>query len=109
MASPIPSSNLPWLLPEKGFHVARALVGSESTCATVLEATLRLVPSPSHRALVVLGFIDYFHQVLPDAVTMPGLVLALVYSIFRDDLSFRGALLGAVAGAGFLLQEMGIK
>jgi leader peptidase (prepilin peptidase)/N-methyltransferase len=58
-------------------------------------------------ALVVLGFIDYYHQVLPDAITMPGLVLALVYSFFRDDLSFRGALAGAVAGAGFLLLVYG--
>ena len=31
--------NLDDLLPEKGFHVARALVGSEGTCVTVLEAT----------------------------------------------------------------------
>jgi len=54
-------------------------------------------------ALISLGFIDYFHQVLPDAITMPGLVLALVYSFFRDDLTFRGALVGAASGAGFLL------
>ena len=54
-------------------------------------------------ALIVLGFIDYFHQVLPDAITMPGFVLALAYSFFRDDLSFRGALIGAAAGSGFLL------
>jgi leader peptidase (prepilin peptidase)/N-methyltransferase len=58
-------------------------------------------------ALIALGFIDYFHQVLPDEITMPGLVLALVYSFFRDDLSFRGALLGAVSGAGFLLLVYG--
>ncbi len=58
-------------------------------------------------ALIALGFIDYFHQVLPDEITMPGLVLALVYSFFRDDLSFRGALIGAVAGAGFLLLVYG--
>src|ERR1022692_3571725 len=31
--------NLNYLLPENGFHIARALVGSEGTCATVLEAT----------------------------------------------------------------------
>src|SRR5207248_2581950 len=30
--------NLDELLPERGFHVARALVGSEGTCVTVLEA-----------------------------------------------------------------------
>jgi leader peptidase (prepilin peptidase)/N-methyltransferase len=58
-------------------------------------------------ALVVLGFVDYFHQVLPDAVTMPGLVLALAYAFVRDDLSFRGALLGAVLGSGFLLLVYG--
>jgi leader peptidase (prepilin peptidase)/N-methyltransferase len=58
-------------------------------------------------ALITLGFIDYFHQVLPDAITLPGLVLALVYSFFRDDLTFRGALVGAVTGAGFLLLVYG--
>jgi len=58
-------------------------------------------------ALIALGFIDYFHQLLPDAITMPGLVLALAYSFFRDDLTFRGALVGAVTGAGFLLLVYG--
>jgi leader peptidase (prepilin peptidase)/N-methyltransferase len=58
-------------------------------------------------ALIALGFIDAYHQVLPDAITMPGLVLALVYAFFRDDLTFRGALLGAVVGAGFLLLVYG--
>jgi leader peptidase (prepilin peptidase)/N-methyltransferase len=58
-------------------------------------------------ALIVLGFIDYFHQILPDAVTLPGRGLALAYAFFRDDLTFRGALLGAVAGAGFLLLVYG--
>src|SRR5947199_149939 len=38
--------NLDQLLPENGFDVARALVGSEGTCVTILEALLRLVPSP---------------------------------------------------------------
>jgi FAD/FMN-containing dehydrogenase/Fe-S oxidoreductase len=50
--------NLDELLPEKGFHVARALVGTESTCVTVLEATVRLVESPPGRALLVLGYPD---------------------------------------------------
>src|SRR5580704_2675989 len=35
--------NLNFLLPENGFDVARALVGSEGTCVSVLEATCRLV------------------------------------------------------------------
>jgi len=52
--------NLPWLLPEQGFHVARALVGSECTCVTVLDATVRLVSSPPVRSLLVLGYPDVY-------------------------------------------------
>ncbi|HTH17339.1 MAG TPA: FAD-binding and (Fe-S)-binding domain-containing protein [Magnetospirillum sp.] len=48
------------LLPENGFNVARALVGSESTLVTVLRAELRLVPSPPHRVLLILGYDDIF-------------------------------------------------
>jgi FAD/FMN-containing dehydrogenase/Fe-S oxidoreductase len=52
--------NLDQLLPENGFNVARALVGSEGTCALTLQAEARLVASPPHRALVVVGFRDIF-------------------------------------------------
>jgi hypothetical protein len=45
----VSSYNLDRLLPESGFQVARALVGSEGTCATVLQAELRLVWSPPGR------------------------------------------------------------
>ncbi len=50
--------NLDALLPEHGFNLARALVGSEGTCVTVLEATVRLIEAPRARALLVLGFSD---------------------------------------------------
>jgi FAD/FMN-containing dehydrogenase/Fe-S oxidoreductase len=53
--------NLDELLPENGFHVARALVGTEGTCMTVLEAKLKLIHSPPHRVLVGLGYRDSFH------------------------------------------------
>jgi FAD/FMN-containing dehydrogenase/Fe-S oxidoreductase len=52
--------NLNYLLPENGFQVARALVGSEGTCVTVLEATCRLVASPPQRVLLVIGYPDVF-------------------------------------------------
>ena len=52
--------NLDELLPEKGFNVARALTGTEGTCATVLDATLKLVPAPRSRSLLVLGYPDIF-------------------------------------------------
>ncbi|MFN7997171.1 MAG: FAD-binding and (Fe-S)-binding domain-containing protein [Bryobacteraceae bacterium] len=52
--------NLPALLPEQGFHVARALVGTECTCALVLEAKTRLVHNPPARSLLVFGYPDIF-------------------------------------------------
>jgi len=52
--------NLNHLLPENGFHVARALVGSEGTCVTVLEAHCRLVESPPARVLLVVGWPDIY-------------------------------------------------
>ena len=50
--------NLDSLLPENGFDVAKALVGSESTLVTVLRAELTLVRIPGASALAVLGFDD---------------------------------------------------
>jgi FAD/FMN-containing dehydrogenase/Fe-S oxidoreductase len=48
--------NLDRLLPENGFDVAAALVGTESTCALTLRAECKLIPSPQHRSLVLLGY-----------------------------------------------------
>jgi len=50
--------NLDDLLPERGFHIARALAGTEGTCVTVLEATVHLLDSPPCRTLVVAGYED---------------------------------------------------
>lgn len=52
--------NLDELLPERGFHVARSLVGTEGTCAIVLEARLKLIHSPQCRTLVGPGYKDAF-------------------------------------------------
>ncbi|MFD9594610.1 FAD-binding and (Fe-S)-binding domain-containing protein [Kitasatospora sp. NPDC059973] len=46
------------LLPERGHHLARALTGTEGTCALLLGATVRLVEDPPARALVVAGYPD---------------------------------------------------
>lgn len=48
------------LLPENGFHVAQALVGTESTCVTILEIVGKLIYSPPVRSLLVLGYPDVY-------------------------------------------------
>ena len=50
--------SLPELLPENDFHLARALVGSEGTCVTILEATVRLVYRPPKRTILAIGYQD---------------------------------------------------
>jgi FAD/FMN-containing dehydrogenase/Fe-S oxidoreductase len=52
--------NLDQLLPENGFNVARALVGTEGTCALTLRARVRLVHSPAHRVVLALGYPDIY-------------------------------------------------
>jgi FAD/FMN-containing dehydrogenase/Fe-S oxidoreductase len=52
--------NLDQLLPENGFNLARAVVGSEGTLAVVLGAAVKLVPIPRNIVMVVLGFDDVF-------------------------------------------------
>jgi FAD/FMN-containing dehydrogenase/Fe-S oxidoreductase len=105
--------NLPQLLPEHRFNVAAALVGSESTLMTVLEAKVRLVPSPPGRALVVVGYDDVFaagddaaRVVAAGCIACEGMDEALV-----RDVRARGihpdALRLLPDGHGFLLVEFG--
>ena len=52
--------NLDDLLPENGFHVVRALSGTEGTCVTMLEASLHRLHSPAVKSLLVLGYPDVY-------------------------------------------------
>jgi FAD/FMN-containing dehydrogenase/Fe-S oxidoreductase len=54
--------NLDELLPERGFNVARALVGTEGTCATFTQVKFKLTPALLRRTLVVVEYDE-----LPDA------------------------------------------
>ncbi|MGI4826887.1 MAG: FAD-linked oxidase C-terminal domain-containing protein, partial [Janthinobacterium lividum] len=105
--------NLDELLPENGFHVARALVGSEGTCVTVLEARCILTPSPQHRRLVALGFpdaflaADYVPFVLAHKpIGLEGFDGALVDGMLAKNLAVEDVGL-LPAGRGFLLAEFG--
>ncbi|HJT05165.1 MAG TPA: FAD-binding and (Fe-S)-binding domain-containing protein [Pseudonocardiaceae bacterium] len=98
------------LLPEHGSRLARALVGTEGTCAVVLEATVRLIKPPSAVALLVLGFpsLAVAADVAPELLrhhplTVEGLDTALV-AASASALRSRPEL---PAGAAWLLVEFG--
>ncbi len=103
--------NLDQLLPENGFHVARALVGSEGTCAIVLGATLRLIDSPQHRTLVGLGYPDSFAAAdhVPAILESSPIGLEGFEGGSIDGLKHKGApnLELLPAGRGILLVEYG--
>ena len=49
---------LQYLLPERGFDLAKAFTGTEGTCGIITSAAVGLVEPPSRRALVIAGFPD---------------------------------------------------
>jgi len=104
--------SLEHLLPERGADLAKALVGTEGTVGTLLEATVRLVPIAAAPVLVVLGYPD-----MPSAAdAVPALLAHAPLAIEGMDSRLvdvvrrvRGA--SAVPdlppGAGWLMVEVG--
>ena len=84
--------NLDQLLPENGFNVARALVGSEGTCAIVLEAKARLIASPQHRSLVALGYADAYEAAdhVPDILELKPIGLEGFEGVMIDGAQAQG-------------------
>jgi FAD/FMN-containing dehydrogenase/Fe-S oxidoreductase len=105
--------NLNHLLPENNFHVARALVGSEGTCVTTLEATCRLVESPPERVLVVIGWpdiyvcADHIPQIMEHRpIGLEGFDDVMVNASRRKGVNLDGLAM-LPEGAGWLMVEFG--
>jgi FAD/FMN-containing dehydrogenase/Fe-S oxidoreductase len=105
--------NLNYLLPENGFHIARALVGSEGTCATTLEATCRLIASPPQRVLLVIAYRDIYQCAdhIPEIleykpIGLEGFDDLLVYYERTKGINSEGVAL-LPEGGGWLLIEFG--
>jgi Fe-S oxidoreductase/FAD/FMN-containing dehydrogenase len=105
--------NLNFLLPENQFNVAGALVGSEGTCVTVLEATCRLVESPPERVLLVIGCRDVYEcaDLVPEVLThrpigLEGMDDILVAYTRKKQINTEGLAL-LPSGGGWLLAEFG--
>jgi leader peptidase (prepilin peptidase)/N-methyltransferase len=71
---------------------------------------LRFGPSPVFlalflfcSALVVITFIDLEHQIIPDEISLPGIVVGFICSFFLPGHSWLNSLLGILLGGGSLL------
>jgi leader peptidase (prepilin peptidase)/N-methyltransferase len=54
-------------------------------------------------ALLVVTFIDIDHQIIPDLITYPGIVVGFLSSLVLDHITYKDSLLGIFLGSGLLL------
>ncbi|HEY9001272.1 MAG TPA: FAD-binding and (Fe-S)-binding domain-containing protein [Mucilaginibacter sp.] len=105
--------NLDELLPENGFNVARALVGSEGTCVVILDATLKLMSKPEARSLLVLGYPDVYSAghhapivLKHKPIALEGIDAELISFMQKKDLHAEDVSM-LPEGKGWLLAEFG--
>ncbi len=105
--------NLDDLLPENDFDVAKLVVGSEATLATVLRAELELIPVVEAQTLVVLGFSDIMAaaDAVPailehEPIALEGVDRFLVHDQHLKHMN-PDALDKLPQGAGFLMVQLG--
>ncbi len=105
--------NLDDLLPERGFDLAKLLVGTEGTLVTVLRAELELLPVVKARSLVVLGFGDIAAaaDAVPAIVEHGPIAVEGIDRYLEHDEQIKGMNADALGklpqGAGYLMVQMG--
>ena len=54
-------------------------------------------------ALIIIAFIDLNEQIVPDVISLPGIVIGFIISFFVPYISFVNSALGVVVGGGIIL------
>ncbi len=94
-----------------GYNLTQLLVGSEGTLAIVTEVTLRLIPLPRHRVMLVVPFerLDDCARAVP-AILHAGIVPSVLELLEREAIAITEAHLGASFphgdAAGLLMIEL---
>lgn len=86
------------------YPVVEAVMGLMSVALFI-----RLGPSPQYAmfllfsaSLVTISFIDLHHKIIPDVISLPGIVVGLGFSFFPAALvSWSDSLIGMIGGGGF--------
>lgn len=53
-------------------------------------------------ALLVIIWIDLHHQIIPDAISLPGIAIGFLFSFINDFVSWQESLIGLIIGGGVL-------
>src|SRR5512146_997920 len=109
--------NLDQLIPgEDGrFNLARALVGSESTLVTILEAKVRLVPARAQRVVLLFGYkdiyaaADHVPEILANSqpIALEGMDHLLIKNLEKKGGPHRRFVKLLPEGSGWLMLEFG--
>ena len=102
--------SLEHLLPERGRDLAKALVGTEGTCAVTLGATVRLVAVAPATALAILGYPDMASaaDAVPALLAHSPLAVEGIDARLVDVVRLHhGTVPELPAGGGWLFVEMG--
>src|SRR5438309_215943 len=101
------------LLPQRGFNVAKSLVGAEGTCVITLAAKVRLVDWPKKRTTVVLGYKDVYAAAdsVPEVCKSKPIGLEGMDDVLISNMKKKGLHPKSIAmlpqGKGWLLCEFG--
>jgi leader peptidase (prepilin peptidase)/N-methyltransferase len=53
-------------------------------------------------ALICIGFIDLEHQIIPDVISIPGIIAGLFFSLVINHIPWLDSIIGIIAGGGIL-------
>lgn len=53
-------------------------------------------------ALLVIIWIDVHHQIIPDVISLPGIIIGLLFSLISPELHWKDSLIGVLTGGGIL-------
>ena len=65
-------------------------------------STLYVIYLAFFASLMLVSFIDLPHRIIPDVISLPGIVIGLVISLLHPQMSIKDSLIGVLLGGGSL-------
>jgi len=65
-------------------------------------STLYVIYFAFFASLTLVSFIDLSHRIIPDVISLPGIVIGLIISLLHPQMSIKDSLIGVLLGGGSL-------